>query len=111
MKIFYENPTQVIFADPDNWGEWIVGIAYEDKIICACCGGVFEIEDVVEIGFEAGLANPIHSYSYWVDVSNEIRGSELPDSLRNDLAEDVDYDSYDEEEEAYEAYFFECGID
>ena len=29
-KTYFDRPTQVVFADPDNPGEWLVGIAYKD---------------------------------------------------------------------------------
>ena len=32
-KQYFGRPTQVVFADPDNAGKWIVGIAYKDEII------------------------------------------------------------------------------
>lgn len=35
-----------------------------DFIICGCCGGVFEMEDVEQFG----------EYSSWVDISEEIKG-------------------------------------
>lgn len=43
-KKYYDNPTQVAFLDFD--GDLSYGIAYKDEIICACCGSVFEIEEV-----------------------------------------------------------------
>ena len=51
---FYERPKQVVFADPENPGDWLAGIAFHDSIICSCCGGVFEIEDVIEQAKEDG---------------------------------------------------------
>ena len=45
-KYFFETPKQVHFCAD---GEWCYGIAFEDKIICACCGCVFETEDVTDI--------------------------------------------------------------
>ena len=45
----------------------IGGILLDDgKIICGCCGGLFEPEDV-EI---------IREYEDWIDLSEEIKGSE-----------------------------------
>ena len=54
-KIYFEVPKQVIFADPDAESiAWLVGIAYKDEVICADCGSVFEIEDIVSAAAFAG---------------------------------------------------------
>ena len=63
MKNF-DRPTQVKFADPDNVGEFCYGIAYNDEIICACCGGVFPIDEI---------DGPIIEYADWVDFSDYIK--------------------------------------
>lgn len=46
--MFYSIPVQVRFSfvNDDGEKEILYGIAYQDKVICACCGGVFEIEEV-----------------------------------------------------------------
>lgn len=48
----YDEPTLVCFLEPgveDTIKEClVVGIAYCDKIICGCCGGIFELEDLAE---------------------------------------------------------------
>ena len=54
--MFFETPTQVKFWDP-------AGIAYKDEIIC---GGVFEIEEIIEDAKNDGVV-PIISYELWVD--------------------------------------------
>ena len=78
-KTYFDRPAQVVFADPDNPGEWLVGIAYRDEIICACCGGIFNIYEIIE---EAdGVLNPIYLYEDWIDISCEILGGELPEGL------------------------------
>ena len=50
--MYFEKPTQVMFYDPDSTDRdvppYSAGIAYGDKIICACCGGVFSIEEIEE---------------------------------------------------------------
>jgi hypothetical protein len=99
---YFDKPTQVVFADPDNEGEWIVGIAYKDEIICGCCGGIFDIGDVVDMAAEAGIKHPIYAYSDWNDIAAEITGGELPEGLeRND-----DYEIYETEADDYEQYAF-----
>lgn len=46
-KTYYEVPTQVKFwVDEEGIGiETYVGIAYCNRIICACCGGIFLLDD------------------------------------------------------------------
>ena len=65
MKLFFEKPTQVKFMAYD--GTIHTGIAYKDEIICACCGGVYEIEDLL-------LHQPqtIKEWKYWVDFQHYI---------------------------------------
>ena len=98
MNKYFDEPKQVIFADPDNAGEWLVGIAYKDEIICACCGGVFEVEDVIEMAPEG--IDPIWEYGYWNDISEEIKGGELPYGFAEATGLDIammnadEYDSY-----------------
>ena len=58
----FDFPTQVIFYDFEH-GEWAGGIAYGTKIICGCCGGIFEIEEVNNI-----------EVLPWIDISSEIIG-------------------------------------
>ena len=83
-KTYFDNPTQVIFADPDNTGSWLVGIAYCENIICACCGGVFEIDEVIEMAHEDGIKCAIYEYSNWAPFSDEIYGGVLPIGLAKD---------------------------
>jgi hypothetical protein len=76
MKTFFETPTQVMFYDTDGSGEYNCGIAWGDHIICGCCGGVFEISEVIEFAPEGVQA--IYAYDSWVDLSEEIFGGEYP---------------------------------
>lgn len=56
---------QVKFKDPD--GEILGGILVNDEfIICGCCGGVFEMEEVTIL----------HRYPDWINISDEIKGEE-----------------------------------
>lgn len=59
-KMYFDEPTQVIWYDEE--GNRQFGIAYKDEIICACCGGVYKIEDIL-------LRQPqtIKEWKYWVD--------------------------------------------
>ena len=103
-KSYFDRPTQVVFADPDNpgSGEWLVGIAYRDEIICGCCGGVFSIDDVIEMAREDNINCAIHEYHEWNDIADEIVGGELPETLdRNENGE-----IYEVSDEEYEQYAF-----
>ena len=71
MKKYFETPTQVLFKQDEETmretgREWFAGIAYHDEIICGCCGGIFETDEIE-------LIQPLP----WVDISEEIAG-DLP---------------------------------
>ena len=111
MEKYFDCPKQVMFADPDNVGGWIVGIAYKDEIICACCGGVFNIDDVIEQATAHGVKQAIYPYEDWIDVAVEITGGEMPKGLSIDgeKISEIDYDEavlQDEEVSEYEAHYF-----
>lgn len=88
-RCFYDIPTQVMFVEPksvkdgneDCGPEWYAGIAYRDEVICACCGGVFAIEEVLESAEEYGLAHGIYHYGEWADIADAIIGDALPMGL------------------------------
>lgn len=67
---YFDVPTQVRFYDVDGV-KWIGGIAYKDKIICGCCGGLFSIEEIYESAPET-LEEPIKVYKNWVDLNSAI---------------------------------------
>ena len=102
---FYEKPKQVVFADPENPGDWLAGIAFQDSIICSCCGGVFEIEDVVKQAKEDGVVNPIYEYEDWSDITDDIVGSVLPDGLEYNRSDD-DFRIVETAAEDYEQHYF-----
>lgn len=58
----FEKPTQLKVEDPDKPGGYLYGIGYRDEFICACCGGVFELEELNEDGLEIVDLG-------WVDLS------------------------------------------
>ena len=65
-KKFYDVPTQVKFKESIEVVDdpcWLGGIAYEDYIICGCCGGIIQLEDVDEI-----------KELNWIPISEEIMG-------------------------------------
>ena len=121
---YFEKPTQVIFADPENPGDWLAGIAYLDDIICSCCGGVFSIEEVIEIAKADGVVNPIYAYADWSDLTDDIYGGVLPEGLEYAKSEDgqkivetaaVEYEQHyfilEEEEEEQAAIFANTWVD
>lgn len=52
-------------------GEVVVkgGIVYKDEFICGCCGEIFP--------FKSKYIHKLFVYEDWVDVSDEITGSEV----------------------------------
>jgi hypothetical protein len=71
-KRLFEEPTQVKFYNaPDE--NWLGGIAFGAAIICGCCGGVVEIDDIYEEAKENGIDNPIEELR-WIEISEAIIG-------------------------------------
>ena len=106
-KPYFETPTQVVFHDIDDPGSWITGIAFHDVIICACCGGTYDIDEVCELS-KGYVDQAIYPYDNWVNLSGEIYGGELPDGLTI-IGEGVDERIVEEsslESEEYEQYSF-----
>lgn len=71
----FEIPTQVKFWDEDT-NDYIGGIAFEDKIICGCCGGVIDIEDYLDYFDPDMLPSEKIIPLDWVDISDEIKGDD-----------------------------------
>lgn len=72
-KMYFEQPTQVVWADEDNHAH--AGIAYGNVIICGCCGGTQEIAEIYEFAPE-GVENPITELE-WTSIREEIGGDYL----------------------------------
>lgn len=70
----FDTPTQVAFFDE---GHYCAGIAYGKEIICACCGGVVEINEVYE--FAPCNVEPIVVYDNWVDFCESVIGDDEAD--------------------------------
>ena len=68
-QTWFDAPTQVAYFDEHVYHS---GIAYKDEVICACCGGVTEIDDLIRWA-PAGVA-PIVPYKDWVSFRDEIIG-------------------------------------
>ena len=115
-KTYFERPEQVMFADPENPGEWLVGIALHHNIICGCCGGLFDIDEVIELAHEDGRKQAIYPFAEWVDITDEIVGDCLPEGLDcNDGAiVEVDYEQHYfliEDDEPTEEVFANTWVD
>ena len=79
-KMYFENPTQVVWVDEDNHTQ--AGIAYGDVIICGCCGGTVAIDEIYEFAPE-GVENPITELE-WTSIREEIGGDYLYEEDVND---------------------------
>lgn len=42
----FDRPTEVTFYDDEERRFKLRGIAYHDEVICLCCGGVYELDEV-----------------------------------------------------------------
>ena len=67
----FDIPTQVAFWEGESYH---AGIAYGKEIICACCGGVEEIEEIY--AFAPSNVEPIVVYKSWVNFNEEIIGDD-----------------------------------
>ena len=91
MKDFYYVPTQVVFYDGgDDSPIFCAGIAYKDEIICACCGGVMKISEVIANAEEDGIKTAIYDYVDWYDMREAIVGGEYPEEYYDDYPDDDD---------------------
>ena len=82
VKSYYDYPTQVRFYDVDG-DHYLGGIAYQDFIICGCCGATIEISEIIENTPKQFI--PIRKL-YWEDISTVISPNEEPSD------EDVNYE-------------------
>ena len=65
MKKFFEEPTQVAFICTNDLSEEVrYGIAYQNKIICGCCGNVFELRHYTKVLAELP----------WTSLEEEMKG-------------------------------------
>lgn len=67
---YFSTPTQVTFRDPYDEDTYLCGIAYQDIIICSCCGGIYEIDEICNIN--ADDAQPYYIAQTWMDLSSEL---------------------------------------
>lgn len=65
-------PCQVMFWDGKNY---CAGIMIGKLLVCGCCGGTFNLDEVIDMAREDGQV-PVRVFDIWVDISDEIRGDE-----------------------------------
>lgn len=68
----FNEPTMVKFYE-SGCEHWSGGIAYGDEIICACCGGILEIAEIIQDAEEDGVKDPIQVLS-WINLRDELLG-------------------------------------
>lgn len=92
MKKFYERPQQVLFIDEgciDGGTEYDVwvneGIAFEDKIICLCCGSTIELDEVIWMTEISWIdLSEVHT----LNILSKEKKEEAVEAVRNYLKED-----------------------
>ena len=65
-------PRQVMFWDGESH---CAGIMIGKLLVCGCCGGIFNLDEVIEMAREDGQV-PVRVFDTWVDISDEIMGDE-----------------------------------
>ena len=70
VKTFYTEPKIVRFVQPLEDGELdtIVGLAVGDRIMCTCCGGLFNTCDIIKLA-ESGFDIQYEEFD-WFDFSD-----------------------------------------
>ena len=53
-------------------GDIIYGIQLGDKIICACCGGIFPIDELNELARESLCTNWVKVSKDWISFADEM---------------------------------------
>ena len=80
---YFLQPTQVMYFDyrEEDEPRLLTGIAFRQEIICGCCGGVIDIDKLVEAGKREGHNKVFFPYNTWEDISEAIDGGEFPPGL------------------------------
>lgn len=77
---YFNTPTQIKYFDVVPYGNMTEvtrrgAIAYHDKIICGCCGGIIDLKEYYEGLLEwIKPEEAIKPYNEWVDISEGIVG-------------------------------------
>jgi hypothetical protein len=72
---YFDVPTQVKFWDYGS-KHYYGGIAFQDKIICGCCGGVCDISEIYRFAPDTLEKDPIIAYDNWACISSAICGDD-----------------------------------
>ena len=80
---YFLKPAQVMYFDyrEEDEPRVLTGIAFRQEIICGCCGGVIDIDKLVEAGKREGHNKVVFPYNTWEDISEAIDGGEYPPGL------------------------------
>lgn len=75
--LYFNVPTQVRFLDLDadeEYHDYCNGIAFQDFVICGCCGGVFDLKELYDLAEEVGIPaeKVIIPYDSWRDLNSLI---------------------------------------
>lgn len=65
-------PRQVMFWDGENY---CAGIMVGKLLICGCCGGTFDLDEVINQARKDGQV-PVKMFDVWADISDEISGDD-----------------------------------
>lgn len=79
---YFDMPTQVEFFDFNaEEPQYIGGIAYRDEIICSCCGGIIELDELYAEAKQQKMAldNVLIPYD-WMDL-NALMGARHADAI------------------------------
>ena len=82
-SVYFLQPTQVMYFDyrEEDEPRTLTGIAFRQEIICGCCGGIIDIDELVEAGKREGHNKVVFPYNTWEDISEAIDGGEYPPGL------------------------------
>lgn len=71
---YFDSPRQVKWYDYES-GDYATGIAFQDFIICSCCGGIISIKEVYA-GAKEDNVQGIFIYKSWESLSDSISSGE-----------------------------------
>ena len=72
--LYYGTPCQVRYYDA-GCDIYIGGIAFQDQVICGCCGGNRQIQDIIDDAALCGIHwDDAIIELEWVDISGVIQG-------------------------------------
>ena len=68
-----EYPRQIRWINFDSeTGDVLYGIQLGDKVICACCGGIFPIDELNELAYNALCTSWVEIGEEWVSFADEM---------------------------------------